>query len=68
MDSPEKPPIGLMPKYVWQQKVQHERLLDVLNAVLRYSLAGKTIPEEWLAELGTLLPGVEIPTFNTKES
>ena len=46
----ERPPLGLMPKYIWQE----QRLQDIKEAITRYVSAGKEIPNEWLDEYALL--------------
>ena len=41
-----KPPIGLMPKYIWQEK----RYKDICEAIKRYKNVNKKIPKEWIEE------------------
>lgn len=45
-----KPPIGLMPLRFWQEGRQQ----DIKEAIVRYTLSGLTIPQEWVEELRTL--------------
>lgn len=45
-----KPPIGIKPKFVWEE----ERIGDLLEAMLRYSNVGWVIPKEWIEELDEL--------------
>ena len=42
----EKPPIGIMPRYIWVAK----RKREILDAVKRFIEAGAEIPTEWLDE------------------
>ncbi|MDO4802745.1 MAG: hypothetical protein Q4A15_11325 [Prevotellaceae bacterium] len=57
----EKPPLGLMPHYIWVDK----RIAEILAAFERYSNAGKAVPVEWIEELRKLiderLGGVVLP-------
>lgn len=39
----EKPPIGLRPRKI----VAQDRLVEILEAMLRYANEGKVIPDEW---------------------
>ncbi len=43
----QQPPIGLRPKIV----VDAERIQEIKEAIVRYALAGKDIPQEWQQEL-----------------
>lgn len=47
----EKPPIGLMPKFIHREK----RLMDVCGAISRYYNAGLEIPIEWVQEYNELV-------------
>ena len=42
----EKPPLGVMPRDMWDRKRQEE----LAEAMARYMEAGKKIPKEWLDE------------------
>lgn len=46
----EKPPLGLRPKKYWIKEVYSKRQLEILAAMERYTIAGKIIPVEWIAE------------------
>lgn len=48
---PEKPPIGLRPEKFHEETQNYERILEILDAMARYSEAGKSSPEEWVSEL-----------------
>ena len=39
-----KPPLGLIPKKIWEQKVKAERMAEVRGAIQRYLDAGFEIP------------------------
>jgi hypothetical protein len=43
----DKPPIGLVPKYIWEQ----QRVVDICEAMLRYAKNGRKLPAEWIIEL-----------------
>lgn len=47
----KKPPLGLMPRYVWDLKRQEA----ILQAMHRYSVAEKAIPVDWIYELTDLM-------------
>lgn len=42
-----KPPIGVMPKWLWDRNRRH----DLLEAILRYENADMPIPNDWVDEL-----------------
>lgn len=44
------PPLGLRPRKNWLEA----RFKEVLEALARYTLEGKDIPSEWIAELSSL--------------
>ena len=46
-----KPPLGIIPKYIWDTK----RMAAILDAMERYSNAQKPIPTNWVLELRTLV-------------
>ena len=52
----EKPPLGLVPRFVVAQK----RACDILDAMRRYAGAGMEIPDEWRDELADLLDDPDI--------
>lgn len=45
--SVEKPPLGLMPKKLWDA----QRMRDIYDAMERYAAAGKAVPLAWVQEL-----------------
>lgn len=47
----KKPPLGLMPRYLWERKRRYE----VGKAISRYVEADKSIPVEWLDEYNKLV-------------
>ncbi len=49
------PPLGLMPRDIWNEKMQQERLLNILEEIRRYSEAGMPVPVQWVEELFPLL-------------
>jgi hypothetical protein len=49
-----KPPIGVMPKYVWDEQVNDSRKAQLLSAIERYRAAGKPVKDEWVKELAVL--------------
>lgn len=46
----EKPPLGVMPRHIWDRKRQTE----LAEAMQRYLEAGKHIPKEWIDEYNEL--------------
>ena len=54
--------LGLTPKNLWEEQMQHQRRQDIHAAMQRYIEARKEIPNEWLEELMGLnntLAGIE---------
>ena len=47
----ERPPLGLIPKEVWQSK----RFKEVCEAITRYYTSGFQIPLEWVEEYNELV-------------
>ena len=43
-----RPPLGLRPAWI----VAHFRVVEILDAMRRYSEVGKQIPDKWIVELG----------------
>lgn len=54
----KKPPIGVMPKYLHDEK----RLKELSIAIRRYALAGKFIPLEWVYEHNQLIEETKNPS------
>lgn len=50
MTKSKKPPLGIMPMYIWRER----RVKDICDAIKRYSLAGIHPPQEWFNELQSL--------------
>lgn len=46
--------LGLTPKNIWEEQMQHQRRQDIHAAMTRYIEAEKEIPNEWLEELISL--------------
>lgn len=49
-----KPPLGLMPRNIWEQCQREERLRDVREAIVRYLDAELAINPAWLHEYNEL--------------
>lgn len=45
-----KPPIGLMPRQIWEEK----RLDEVASAIARYRNVNRSVPREWVEEYNEL--------------
>jgi hypothetical protein len=50
-----KPPLGVVPRHIWESVQEHERLKDIKAAISRYLEAGSTIPIEWITEYNELV-------------
>lgn len=46
-----KPPLGLTPEWLFELHKQHDRLMNISDAITRYSQQGVPIPIEWAKEL-----------------
>lgn len=53
--SKSKPPLGVMPKEVWDRKRQQ----DLAEAMVRYLEAGMKIPSEWIKEYNEISDGLK---------
>lgn len=62
MKETKKPPLGLMPKYLWDELCSNnpyktsiaDRKIALKNAIKRYNKSKIDIPNEWLTELNSL--------------
>ena len=50
-----KPPIGLMPKFIYQHNNNVNRFNAILKAIIGYHEAGIKIPIEWVEEYNELI-------------
>lgn len=50
-DSPTKPPIGIMPEYIFRSKQNVDRVVNLCETILRYANAGRPVEAKWLDEL-----------------
>lgn len=57
----DKPPLGLMPKYLHDEK----RFEDIRNAMGRYADAGKVVPQEWIDEEKELMEKIKFKEEET---
>lgn len=46
MTNETRPVLGLTPRFIEEEY----RMADIMDAMARYSRAGKAIPEEWVTE------------------
>ena len=54
-----KPPLGVMPKNIYYQKVYKERLSDLCGAISRYYNSGLPIRIEWIEEYNELITKIK---------
>lgn len=46
-----EPPLGLRPREIAEAAFRQERVKEIVEAMSRYTEAGKDIPAEWISEL-----------------
>lgn len=51
----EKPPLGIMPKDLYYQRIELQRLADLCATISRYYNAGLPIRMEWVEEYNELV-------------
>lgn len=57
----EKRPIGLMPRALYEEDVKssnQRRVMDILAAMVRFTVADEPLPSIWIDELRDLAEGV----------
>ena len=47
----EQPPLGFIPEYIWEERVNRERLNELLNTVKRYNQVNYPVPTELRDEI-----------------
>lgn len=50
-----KAPLGVTPRFIWLEQVNHARISELLAAMRRYVVASQPIPIAWLDEVGLLV-------------
>lgn len=55
--APIKPPLGLVPRYIYDKQCNDTRIDDLVAAINRYSKAKKPIPIEWFEEVNQRILG-----------
>jgi hypothetical protein len=55
---PPKPPLGLIPRHMFELATKHERLLAIKQAMIRYLEAGERISPKWLEEYNELVASI----------
>ncbi len=51
MSKSKKPPVGLIPEFVFEEDRQYDRITQIIDAMQRYADADEDIPSEWIKEL-----------------
>lgn len=55
MDEPiKRPPLGIEPEYIWKEI----RIIELIRAIYRYDEADIDVNNDWIIELGKLIPQV----------
>lgn len=54
MEKEEKPPLGVKPRFVWEEECRQQRIVDLRNAMNRFIKAKRDIPYLWVVELDEL--------------
>lgn len=49
-----KPPIGIVPQFIFERQVKTTRYNDICAAIVRYQNAGIQVNDEWIKELDEL--------------
>ena len=52
MSKSKKPPLGLIPEFIFEEDRQYDRITQIIDAMQRYADADKEIPSKWVKELG----------------
>lgn len=55
------PPLGLMPRHIWQERQARLRIDELLAAMRRYAISVRPAPAEWVDELEELLEAFARP-------
>jgi hypothetical protein len=48
-----KPPLGLMPKELYEETCRDQRITDIINATKRFNDENRRIPDAWFDELAS---------------
>lgn len=54
-DFSPKPPLGITPRYIYQELCERQRLVDLKQAIQRYIDADFQIPNDWINEYNMIL-------------
>lgn len=55
-----KPPLGVMPRVLWEFQCDNYRKDSLFKAMCRYALVGEPIPDEWVEEYKEIIKRQEI--------
>lgn len=55
-----KPPLGVIPRVLWEFMCDNYRKDSLLEAMRRYALVDEPIPDEWLEEYKEIIKRQEI--------
>lgn len=55
-----KPPLGVMPRVLWEFVCDNYRKDSLCKAMCRYALVGEPIPDEWVEEYKEIIKRQEI--------
>jgi hypothetical protein len=50
-----KPPLGLIPRHIYEQATKAERIEAIKQAMARYLEAGQVVPMKWVEEYNELV-------------
>jgi hypothetical protein len=56
----KKPPLGLLPKILWVEKMHQQRIDALVAAIGRYITNKTPIPSEWIGEYLELMSGRKV--------
>jgi hypothetical protein len=51
----KKPPIGIVPEYIFEEQKNKERINDLTEAIKRFTDENRSVPKVWMTELKTRL-------------
>ena len=66
MNGYKKPPLGVMPKYLWEISIRQQRFNALMGGISRYHSEGKEVPKEWFKEAKKLEKWLERKEFTTE--
>lgn len=51
----KRPPLGLIPRFIWEGKNYTQRIQSIKEAIERYTEENLSIPQEWVEEYNELI-------------